>query len=292
MANQKMTVQDSIHNSMVDVFTRASSAEVSGIENIEKKDGSLIPSKEYVFRNPIGKRTSMKTFDKSAIESIEKINLAMFGKGVLEFAICRELSKLNSREKLDSMGFKNIGEFADAMFDISRVTATQYARIGELFIGDDYQVSSTVLPKGLKKGHLIEFLKYVGEDGDISAIEELYLDGTLTDGMSTKGLRVTLKHWAKGELAIETDATEISAIEDKKSEGGENVSRETSKSGKSEKSEVSGDFDAQVEVGKILSACNDITAAFDALNNHGFSLMGYDKNIDQIKALAKAVLEG
>ena len=125
----------------------------------------------------------------------------------------------------------------------------------------------------------------------ISSIEELYLDGTLTDGMSTKGLRVTLKQWAKGELAIETDATEIPAIEDKKGEGEENVSRETSKSSKSEKSE-SGDFDAQIEVGKILSACNDITTAFDALNNHGFSLMGYDKNIEQIKALAKAVLEG
>lgn len=294
MANQNITVQDSIHNSMVDVFSKASSAEITGIENIEKKDGSLIPSKEYKFRNPVGKRTTMKTFDASAIESIEKINLAMYGKGVLEFAICRELSKLNDREKLDSMGFKNIGEFADAMFDISRVTATQYARIGEVFIGDDYQISSSVLPNGLKKGHLIELLRYVGDFGDISTVEEFYLNGLLTDGMSTKALRQTLKQWEKGLLAIETSAEEVPEIEEKSEGGEENTSAgatNTTTAGKSEKSS-STDFDVQVEVGKILSACNDIMIAFDAINNNGYSCMGYDKNIDQIRALAKAVLEG
>lgn len=291
MAKEKiMTVQDTVSASMVEVFNRASSSNIEGITTTETKDGNIVSSKEYTFVNPVGKRATMKTFDAAIIESTEKIAMALYGKNVLTFAICRELSKVNTREKLDSMGFKNIGEYANALFDLSRVTATQYARIGEVFIDDNYKIKSSILPSSLQKGHFVELLTMVGEDGDISDIEQLYLEGSLTDGMSTTAIRKVVKEWKNGTLAIEAQATEVPAIEDKSDskEEDKNVSRETPTKTDDVKS---GEFDVQVEVGKILSACNDITTSFDILNRHEFNVGGYENALDQIRALANAMLQ-
>lgn len=290
MANKKnYSIQDDVASSMVEVFNRASSANIEGVTTTETKDGSIIASKEYKFLNPIGKRTTLKTFDKSIIESTEKIGMALYGQNVLTFAVCRELAKMDDKSKLDSLGFKNIGEYANALFDISRVTATQYARIGKVFINDEYKIASDILPSGLQKGHLLELLTMVSDDGDISEVENLYLDGTLTDGMATTAIRKVVKDWKNGTLAIETTGKEIPQIEDKgeKSEKSKNVSRETS--GNSENN--SGEFDVQIEVGKILSACNSITESFDILNRHEFNVGGYEKALDTIRALAQAMLQ-
>ena len=290
MANKKnYSIQDDVVSSMVDVFNRASSSSIEGVTTTETKDGSIIASKEYKFLNPIGKRTTLKTFDKSIIESTEKIGMALYGQNVLTFAVCRELAKMDDKSKLDSLGFKNIGEYANALFDISRVTATQYARIGKVFINDEYKIASDILPSGLQKGHLLELLTMVSDDGDISEVENLYVDGTLTDGMATTAIRKVVKDWKNGTLAIETTGKEIPQIEDKneKSEKSKNVSRETS--GNSENN--SGEFDVQIEVGKILSSCNAITESFDILNRHEFNVGGYEKALDTIRALAQAMLQ-
>lgn len=290
MANKKnYSIQDDVTSSMVEVFNRASSANIEGVTTTETKDGLIIASKEYKFLNPIGKRTTLKTFDKSIIESTEKIGMALYGQNVLTFAVCRELAKMDDKSKLDSLGFKNIGEYANALFDISRVTATQYARIGKVFINDEYRIASDILPSGLQKGHLLELLTMVSDDGDISEVENLYLNGTLTDGMATTAIRKVVKDWKNGTLAIETTGKEIPQIEDKseKSEKSKNVSRETS--GNSENN--SGEFDVQIEVGKILSSCNAITESFDILNRHEFNVGGYEKALDTIRALAQAMLQ-
>ena len=290
MANKKnYSIQDDVASSMVEVFNRASSANIEGVTTTETKDGAIIASKEYKFLNPIGKRTTLKTFDKSIIESTEKIGMALYGQNVLTFAVCRELAKMDDKSKLDSLGFKNIGEYANALFDISRVTATQYARIGKVFINDEYKIASDILPSGLQKGHLLELLTMVSDDGDISEVENLYLDGTLTDGMATTAIRKVVKDWKNGTLAIETTGKEIPQIEDKnkKSEKSKNVSRETS--GNSENN--SSEFDVQIEVGKILSSCNAITESFDILNRHEFNVGGYEKALDTIRALAQAMLQ-
>lgn len=290
MANKKnYSIQDDVASSMVEVFNRASSSSIEGVTTTETKDGSIIASKEYKFLNPIGKRTTLKTFDKSIIESTEKIGMALYGQNVLTFAVCRELAKMDDKSKLDSLGFKNIGEYANALFDISRVTATQYARIGKVFINDEYKIASDILPSGLQKGHLLELLTMVSDDGDISEVENLYLDGTLTDGMATTAIRKVVKDWKNGTLAIETTGKEIPQIEDKseKSEKSKNVSRETSGNGENNSSE----FDVQIEVGKILSSCNAITESFDILNRHEFNVGGYEKALDTIRALAQAMLQ-
>lgn len=295
-AKKNISVQDTVSATMVEVFKKASSSSIQGISTVETKDGSLVSSKEYTFVNPIGKRGTMKTFDSDIIESTEKIAMALYGKNVLTFAICRELSKINNRDKLDAMGFKNIGEYANALFDLSRVTATQYARIGEVFINDEYQIKSDVLPSGLQKGHLVELLTMVGEGGDISDIENLYLEGLLTDGMSTAKIRHIVKDWKNGTLAIDVEADEVPEIEEKddtksSTESGDNKKSKKSDEGKEEaRTEDTNVFDVQVEVGKILSACNNITESFDLLNNHEFSVGGYEKALDQIRALATAML--
>ena len=288
MAKKNLSVQDTVSNSMVELFNRASSSTIEGVTTTETKDGAIIASKEYHFMNPVGKRSTMKTFDQSIIESTDKIGMALFGQNVLTFAVCRELAKMDDKAKLDSMGFKNIGEYANALFDLSRITATQYARIGKVFINDEYRISSDILPSGLQKGHLLELLTIVGEDGDISDVESLYLDGSLTDGMPTTAIRKVVKDWKNGALAIEGTATEVPAIEEKsENQDGKNVSRETSAPATDTKS---GEFDMQVEVGKILSACNDITEAFDILNRHEFNVGGYEKALDTIRALAQSML--
>lgn len=294
MANKKkLSVQDTVVNSMVEVFNRASSATIEGVTTTETKNGDIIASKEYKFLNPIGKRTTLKTFDQAIIESTEKIGMALYGQNVLTFAVCRELAKMDDRAKLDSLGFKNIGEYANALFDISRVTATQYARIGKVFISDEYKIASDILPSGLQKGHLLELLTMVGEDGDISEVENLYLEGSLTDGMATTAIRKVVKDWKNGTLAIETTGEEVPAIEDKNEnseegkEGEKNVSRETS----APTDVKAGEFDVQVEVGKILASCNQITESFDILNRHEFNVGGYEKALDTIRALAQSMLQ-
>lgn len=287
MSKKNISIQDTVTNSMVEVFNRASSATIEGVSTTETKDGAIIASKEYKFINPIGKRTTLKTFDQSIIESTEKIGMALYGQNVLTFAICRELSKMDDKTKLDSLGFKNIGEYANALFDISRVTATQYARIGKVFISDDYKIASEILPSGLQKGHLLELLTMVGDDGDISEVENLYLNGSLTDGMATTKIRGVVKDWKNGTLAIDVESKEIPAIEDKAKSEGENVSRETL----APTDIKTGDFDVQVEVGKILASCNQITESFDILNRHEFNVGGYEKALDTIRALAQAMLQ-
>lgn len=288
MASKKnLSVQDTVANSMVEVFNRASSATIEGVTTTETKDGAIIASKEYKFLNPIGKRTTLKTFDQAIIESTEKIGMALYGQNVLTFAVCRELAKMDDKAKLDSLGFKNIAEYANALFDISRITATQYARIGKIFINDEYKIASDILPSGLQKGHLIELLTMVGDDGDISEIENLYLDGSLTDGMATTAIRKVVKDWKNGTLAIDTTASEVPAIEDKNESGEKNVSRETS----APTDVKTGEFDVQVEVGKILASCNQITESFDILNRHEFNVGGYEKALDTIRALAQAMLQ-
>ena len=67
--------------------------------------------------NPVGNRTTLTTYDADIIKSTEKIALALHGKKILNFAICREMARLNTPEKLDAMGFSSIKDYGKALFD-------------------------------------------------------------------------------------------------------------------------------------------------------------------------------
>ena len=287
MANQNLT-GEGIRSSMNEVFNRVASAQVEGIHTDKTKSGELVASKEYTFTNPIGKRNSVKVFDQAIIESTEKIAMALYGGNVLAFAVCREFAKINDKAKLEAMGFKNIGEYGSALFDIAPLTVRQYARIGKIFIDDEYKIASSILPQSLQRGHLLEFLKFIDDETeDISEIEELYLNGTLTDGMGTKKIRSILKSAKEGQSAIETTAKEVPELEDKSATKSGEKTAEVTKSG-AETTKAA--FDVQVEVGKVLSACNEILQAFEVINSHEFTVGGYDKPIETIRALAQSVL--
>jgi len=258
----------------------------SFFEKVPTADGTEIDvtKKTYAFRNPIGKRTSMTIYDASIIESMEKIGHALHGKDILTYAICKEFSKIAESGKLENMGFKTIAEFGKAVYALETSTVNHYARIGATFINDDYSIKQG-LPE-LSVSHFIELSSKV-EDGDITPIIELYADGTLVDGMSTKKIRETLKSISSG------------AIEDKGETASSDTTSATSTTNENtaeiiatdtEMNELKANFDSQVVIGKIINACTVIESLFGMLNEHEINAIGYSDNLDSIKALAKALL--
>ena len=284
----EVKVSENIINSMSEVFNLASQKELTGIEDIEL-NGKVSAKKVYTFVNPIGNRSTLTTYDAKIIESTEKIALALHGKKVLDFAICKEMAKLNTQETLESMGFNSIKDYGKALFDFSPVTSNQYARIGRIFIDDDYKIKSNILPQGLRKGHLIEMLAYVGEDDDISAIESLYLDGTLTDGMPTTKMRSTLKAWDNGTLAIETTATEKEDSSEKE-DTTEKEDTSTVKPMEKVSGTTSEPVDTQVLIGQALHSLKEVKAIFDQLATNN-QIIGYAEKISALEALASALLD-
>lgn len=263
----------------------ANTQEVINGLNVVKVGDSEKKVAVYDFVNPTKNKSQLKTFDADIITGIEKIKMALHGRKVLGLAICRELSKLNNKEKLESMGFKNIGSFASAMFDISQVTANQYARIGEIFVNDEYKINSDILPSDLAPAHLLEMLKYLPKDGSIENIEELYLDGILVDGMSTKKLRANLKEWKDGNI-VEGTATESTESTESTDSTESSDSKESTDSTESTESQID---DVQLKVGKTLSACDTIVEMLNQIENERgeHEHENWVKAVEFIRELAK-----
>jgi hypothetical protein len=57
-----------------------------------------------------------------------------------------------------------------------------------------------------------------------------------------------------------------------------------------EMNELDASFDSQVVVGKILNACTAIEQMFAMLNKHEINAVGFEDNLDAIKALVKTLL--
>lgn len=255
----------------------------SFIEKIISSNGTEVDvtKKTYNLVNPIGKRTSMTIYDASIIESMEKIGHALYGKALLTYAICKEFSKIAESGKLENMGFKTIAEFGKSVYGLETSTVNHYARIGSTFINDDYSIKNG-LPE-LSVSHFIELSSKV-VDGDITPIIDLYSDGTLVDGMSTKKIRETLKSLNTIAITDNSMESESEPINESNPSYSEVVS--TSKDGEN----IEVDFDSQVAIGKIINACTVIESLFEMLNQHNITATGYADNLDAIKALAKTLL--
>jgi hypothetical protein len=248
---------------------------------IPTHDGGTVEvtKKTYQFANPVGKRDSMTIYDTAIIESMEKIAHALHGKAILTYAICKEFSKIAESGKLENMGFKTIADFGKAVYGLETSTVNHYTRIGSTFINDDYTVKAG-LPD-LSVSHFIELSSSVN-DGDITPIIELYQNGTLVDGMSTKRIRETLKSLQSGN-AIEKKEDK-STTKETNPNSGETIPNDT------EITELDAHFDSQVVVGKIISACTVIEELFVMLNKNDITAIGYEEKLDAIKAIAKALL--
>lgn len=284
------TIESNVASVLTDVSTRVQ-YDGEGISEKTTKKGSMVVQKKYDFAVKLGTRVSMTLSDPELITSVEKILVAEKGKKVMGYVICKEMAKIADSGKLEKMGFKTVAEFGKAMFGFETSTCNHYVRIGRNFITDDYHVIDG-LPE-LSISHFIELNKYVGEDGDTSDIVDMYLDGTLVDGMSTKDVRKALvakSNTVEAEITTsDSDSTETESISDN------NKSTDSSK-GKTEKASQPTDsekaaFDANVECGKALDAIAKFAEAMATLNANGIQVSGYEDKLATLADMVKTLIQ-
>ena len=269
---------------------------------IAKKDGTTVEIVKQVFKfkEPIGNRNQITIMDMGIIKSVKTIEGAINVRKMSNYIICKEFSKINESGKLENLGFKTIGEFGKALFGLETSTVNHYARIGELFITDDYQVNP-LLPQ-LSVSHLLELTSYC--DGDVEKISELFQNGTLTDGMSTKKIRETLKSLKdsaiedKSENSDNSENTEV-IVTDNGSEVVTEKSNESSESSESSESNeptaesiesLNANFDKEKVVGKLANYCMCVDTLFKILTDHDIEVVGYKDHIDTLKAMVQALV--
>lgn len=268
------------------------------IVSVEKKDGTTIDivKKVYQFVEPVGNKSQLTIMDEKTIKSIETIQGAINVSKMSNYIICKEFSKLNDKESLEKMGFKTIGEFGKALFGLETSTVNHYARIGELFITDDYQVNP-MLPQ-LSVSHLLELTSY--SDGDVEKVAELYQNGTLVDGMSTRKLRETLKSLRESAIEDKQESSDNNTDNDAivADNGTEVITDSKKEESKLESNEPSvdmvenlqADFDKQVVAGKMINFCDIMEQLFILLKEHGIEIVDYSTPINTIKAMIQTIL--
>lgn len=300
---EQVTINETLqNNALTSVTEKMRDAlrfnEESAYETIERKDGTSVDivKKVYKFAEPMGSKSQLTVMDIDMIRSLDTIQGAIGVRKMSNYIICKEFSKINESGKLESFGFKTIGELGKAIFGLETSTVNHYARIGQLFITDDYQVNP-MLPE-LSVSHLLELSSYC--DGDVEKISELYQTGVLVDGMSTKKIRETLKNLRENALEDKGEQEDVS-VEDSNnndvsndsnlssSENGAEV--ETSSEPTQETVEqLKAQFDKQVIVGKMFNYCEVIEEMFKLLIEHDIEIVDYDKPIETIKAMIQAIL--
>lgn len=306
-------IADTVENnaSQLDVMSKMADkmyGELSFDENdayteIAKKDGTTVEIVKQVFKfkEPVGNRNQLTVMDMDIIKSVKTIEGAINVSKMSSYIICKEFSRINESGKLENMGFKTIGEFGKALFGLESSTVNHYARIGTLFITDDYEVNP-LLPQ-LSVSHLLELETY--ENGDVEKISELFQNGKLTDGMSTKKIREVIK--SLKENAIEnkggndensndnsiddTSANSTVGTTDNSSSDSDTTSQSSSAEPTAESVEqLSASFDKQIVVGKMLNYCEVIEQLFGLLKEHDIEVVDYNTPIDAIKAMVQALL--
>ena len=269
---------------------------------IAKKDGSTVEIVKQVFKfkEPIGNRNQLTIMDMDIIKSVKTIEGAINVRKMSNYIICKEFSKINESGKLENLGFKTIGEFGKALFGLESSTVNHYARIGSLFITDDYEVNP-LLPQ-LSVSHLLELESY--ENGDVEKISELFQNGTLSDGMSTKKIREILKNLR--ENAIEDKSASDENSTDSSTDNSTDNSTENSTDSSTDNStdnsittvepttdfleQLNANFDKQVIVDKMFNYCIVLEDMFSMLKQHDIEVVDYNTPIESIKAMIKALL--
>ena len=267
---------DNVTSKLSEVLTVNTDSFFTTLEN-----GTEISQKVYQLVNPVGKKETITVYDATIIESIEKISVSMKAKDLFSYVICKELANIQNTGKLENMGFKNIAEFAKAVYGFESSTANHYAKIGNSFINSDYSVKSG-LPK-LSISHFIELNSLVGENGEIDGIIELFMNGTLIDGMSTKKFREVVKTLKNGNI-----------IEDKSNNSDNSAnSAENANNNASVQPEVINlekSFDIKVAVAQVIGHCNELDRIFAIIEKNGHDVKQYYDVVDAIATKIKTLL--
>lgn len=101
-----------------------------------------VSKKVYQFANPVGKRNSLTVYNLEVIKIMEMIDLALKGKTLLTYTICKGFAKIEESGELEKMGFKTVTEFGKAIYGLETSTVNHYVRIGKNFITDDFTVKA------------------------------------------------------------------------------------------------------------------------------------------------------
>lgn len=269
----------------------------------QKSDGTMgeVTKRTFELTEKIGNRSTLTVTDEKIIDIIMQIKCAQKMESMSKFIVCKNLSKLNDKDILKKLGFKTIGEYAKAVHGIESSTANHYARIGKFFINDDFSLHPA-LPD-LSVSHLIELESYASDsDGniDIEVIIDLYQQGVLTDSMSTKKVRETLKKLRTGGIEQNDSTTNNDNESSNESDDNNNSKDDTqvssdsldsSASSHNENYDLSMDFDRQRVVGKMYSLCEDISNGFTALANNDIEVVGYKEHLDALLEMLKTLME-
>lgn len=262
------------------------SSELKEVTIVETKKGNILQNKNYELQNEYQGRATLMINDESILRSTERIQMAIHAKGKLTLMICKELANLNKRELLDKINFRSIGEYAHAMFDLSKNTANQYARIGELFINDEYKIKSQLIPQSLNSSHLLEFLRYIPESGDLSFVEEKYADGTLTDGMSSHKIRAALK---QDEKVVDGEVKNEETLQENVDSSESESSKESSKESKSTI------WKKETCIGRILSIMEELESKISELYDNTIlddvEVAKFAKYFEQIESVIESKLK-
>lgn len=295
MSDNNVAAKANILN-MDDVTSKLSNALTVNTESFftTLDSGAEISQKEYHLVNPVGKKEKITVYDVTIIESMEKISASMRGKDILSYVICKELANIQSTGKLENMGFKNIAEFGKAVYGFEPSTVNHYTKIGTSFINSDYSVKSG-LPS-LSVSHFIELNSLVGENGEIDRIIELYVNGDLIDGMSTKKIREVVKQIKSGNIiedkSKDSDNSDNSGNSAEKSDNAAN-SAENGNNSASVQPEVINlekSFDIKVAVAQVIGHCNELNNIFGIMANNGHDVATLKSYIEDVNAIIKSML--
>ena len=262
--------------------------------DMAKSGNDVVVYKTYNFVNPLGKKSELKIFDRDVIISLEKIGQAIKVDTASKYIICKELAKLDDKEILDRYGFSSIGQLGHSIFGYKSNTANQYARIGKLFLTDDY-MPIPELPT-MSVNHYLELL-VLAEGEDITNIKRLYLEGVLTDGLSTKKLREKIKFYREKSDAIETTGKVVQELpadtKTSKTDKKEEKQAETNNTTNSEElpADTTIGFDLQVEVGKILNNLVEVINGFANIESQGIQITGVSEKVEELLDYAKSLIK-
>ena len=297
----KEQIFKSVSEDMSKATAHFNQSEIEGISEKKTSKGNVSVVKKYSLTTTIGNRATLTLTDPELIKSVEKIKFAETGRKVFGYVICKELARIDESDKLKEFGFKSISQFAKALFGYQDSTANHYVRIGKAFITDDYKVKDGLPEYSIS--HFIELNALVTDnpDGTLNTkkIEDLFLEGVIKDGMSTKQLRDAIKS-ENNKKVVDSTAQEVSEQAEGQSEQTELQPEETKAQGTvfqgtENKPRVSEDTTAafdKIAVGaRALDALNVYLEQIALLKLNGFSMPDVSKTMALLRDIIKKAVE-
>lgn len=293
----KEQIFKSVSEDMNKAAARFNQTEIEGISEKETSKGNLAVSKRYTLVSNIADRATLTLTDPELITSIEKIKFAESGRKVFGYVICKELARIDDSGKLKELGFKSISQFAKALFGYQESTANHYVRIGKAFITDDYKVKDGLPEYSIS--HFIELNALVTDNPDgtpnTEKIENLFLEGVIKDGMSTKQLREAIKRDTDKKV-VDSTAEEVPENASNEKGGVAPDNKEKPFSATENKPKMSENstllFDKIAVSAKALEALNSFLEQIAILKANNISIPDVTKSVALLQDVIKNVVNG